>query len=499
MDFLDPKKQRAHTYRLLIGYVLVGIALILTTIILLYQAYGFGIDKNGQIIQNGLVFVSSTPNPAKIFINGQQYKDDTNVRIPLPAGQYTFELQRNGYENWKRAITVEGGSVDRFDYPFLIPSKLQSSTYKEYAAKPRLVTESPDRRWLITQGGESLIRFAIHDLSKQKENDPGKEIVLPDSVATAAGNNAPGGWELVQWSSDNRHVLLKHAFQKDGQSSSEYILLDREDPAQSVNLTNSWGINPSKVQLKDRAYDSYFLFDETSHKLMTATLKTPEPKAFLDHVLAFKSYGDDIVLYATDKDVADNKVAVRWREGSDTHPIRTFDAGSNYLLDLTRYDGDWYVVAGSAAEGKAYVYRNPVDMLKTQDITVPVHVLKVADANHLEFSDNARFIMIEKDNHFAVYDAEYDKGYTYTAPLTLDAPQAFASWMDGHRLMYTSGGKVVIFDFDSINQRTLVLNEAGMLPVFDRDYEYLYTVAPSTKSGAPFVINKTPLRIPDDL
>ncbi len=499
MDFLDPQKQRAHTYRLLIGYVLVGIALILTTIILLYQAYGFGIDKNGQIIQNGLVFVSSTPNPAKIYINGEKYKDDTNVRIPLPAGQYTFELQRDGYEHWKRAITVEGGSVDRFDYPFLVPTKLQPTTYKEYTAKPRLVTESPDRRWLVTQSGDSFIRFTIFDLNK-KEDATGTEIVLPDAVASATQSGTTGGWDLVQWSSDNQHVVLKHSFQKDGQTASEYILLDRENPAQSLNLTTAWGMNPASIQLQDRAYDKYYLFDEVNHKLMTATIKAPQPKLYLDHVLSYKSYGDDIMLYATDENVAKGKVAVRWHQGTDEHLIRTFDAGSQYLLDLTRYDGDWYVVAGSSAEGKAYVYRNPVDMLKTQDITVPVHVLKAPNFNHLEFSDNARFIMIEKDTTFAIYDAEYDKGYTYTAKQPLDAPQQYASWMDGHRILYTSGGKAVIFDFDSINQRTLVANDAAALPLFDRDYEYMYTLAPSTaKANAPFVINKTPLRIPDDL
>lgn len=498
MDFLDPKKQKARTYRLITGYILIGIALILTTIILLYQAYGFGIDKNGQIIQNGLVFVSSTPNPATIDINGKRYKDDTNVRIPLPAGQYTFQLQRTGYENWKRAITVEGGSVDRFDYPFLIPTKLQSTTYKEYAAKPRLVTQSPDRRWLLTQSSDSAIRFTVQDLNNTE--DAGQEIVLPDSVATATQANSQAGWEVTQWSADNRHVVLKHLFQRNDQPTFEYILLDREDPAQSVNLTVAWGMNPTSVELRDRAYDSYYLFDQTTHTLSTASIKEPQPKAYLDHVLSYKSYGDDIMLYATDKDIAAGKVAIRWHQNEDTHTIRTFAAGSNYLLDLTRYSGDWYVVAGSTVEGKAYVYRNPIDMLKTQDLTVPVHVLKVPDIDHIDFSDNARFIMAEKGTHFAVYDAEYDKGYAYTAKVALDALQPYATWMDGHRITYTSAGKTIIFDFDSTNQHMLVANDATTLPMFDRDYKYLFSLAPSTaKASAPFVVTKTALRTPSDL
>ena len=142
MDFLDPKKARAHNIRIIIGYILIGIALILTTIILLYQAYGFGVDRKGNVIQNGLVFVSSTPNPAEVYVNGQK-RDNTNTRLLLSSGQYTFELKRDGYRNWKRAVTVEGGSVDRFDYPFLFPSSLQTSTVKNMTNNQRLLLRAP--------------------------------------------------------------------------------------------------------------------------------------------------------------------------------------------------------------------------------------------------------------------------------------------------------------------------------------------------------------------
>ena len=127
MDFLDPKKQRAHTIRIMVGYVLIAIALILTTTILIYQAYGFGVDRNGKVIQNGLVFVSSTPNPATIYVNGKKNDNQTNARLLLSSGQDTFSLQRDGYREWKRAVSVEGSSVERFDYPFLFPKTLQTS------------------------------------------------------------------------------------------------------------------------------------------------------------------------------------------------------------------------------------------------------------------------------------------------------------------------------------------------------------------------------------
>ena len=149
MEFLDPKKQKAHLIRLIIGYVLITIALVLTTIILLYQAYGFGL-RNGEVIQNGLIFMSSHPDPADIYVNNQKRDEKTNSRLLMPAGQYTFRLERDGYRPWKRAISVEGGSVGRFDYPFLFPTKLTTTTTKKYEARPSVVTQSPDQRWVLT-------------------------------------------------------------------------------------------------------------------------------------------------------------------------------------------------------------------------------------------------------------------------------------------------------------------------------------------------------------
>src|SRR5437870_5101173 len=106
MDFLDPKKQKAHRIRLLVGYVLVGLLVIVATIILLYQAYGFGINSSGQVIQSGLVFIASQPSGANILVNGVQ-KTQTNARLNLPAGQYTVAVQRDGYRTWQRSIGVE--------------------------------------------------------------------------------------------------------------------------------------------------------------------------------------------------------------------------------------------------------------------------------------------------------------------------------------------------------------------------------------------------------
>ncbi len=501
MEFLDPKKQKAYLIRLTIGYVLVGMALVLTTIILLYHAYGFGI-KNGEVIQNGLIFVSTNPRPTDIYVNDQKHKETTNTRLLMPAGQYKFRLERPGYHAWKRAINVEGGAIVRFDYPVLFPAELVTATTKKYDAKPGLVSQSPNRRWLIVQSGSNQTSMELFDLNDPRQAPAG--LILPPNVlGLTAGTHS---WESLEWANDNRHVLLRHTTDNKGVQASEYILLDREDIQASRNLTTVLGLNPTKIELRDKKFDKYFLYDQAAQILTTATLENPIPQPYLSGVLSFKTHGRDRVLFITDRDSLAGKVAVKLFQEGKTYPIRQVTVGATYLLDITQYSGAWYIVTGAPNENRTYVYKNPASTLsdKPKEPLVPVQVLKTTNPNHVSFSDNARFIVVEQGQQFSVYDAETDKGYAYTLPGPMDPPQTHATWMDGHRMMYVSNGTLVVFDFDNTNQQKLGAADPAFIPVFDREYTFIYSFVTSTAQAAngtgvfQFALNNTALLAPQD-
>src|SRR3989344_6640991 len=104
MDLLDPNKKRAHTIRLFVGYFLVGTAIALASLILLFQSFGYDVDrKTGKVIQNGLIFISSHPEASDVYLNGD-LKDRTDVRLAVPAGQYSVELKRSGYRTRKHRV-----------------------------------------------------------------------------------------------------------------------------------------------------------------------------------------------------------------------------------------------------------------------------------------------------------------------------------------------------------------------------------------------------------
>jgi hypothetical protein len=490
MDYLDPKKQFRHQIMLMIGYVLIGIAIVIGTIVLLYQAYGFGLGKGGTVIQNGLLFFSSQPHPANIYVNGTRKSVKTNTRLSLPAGIYNVVLQRDGYRDWQRTINLEGGSVEHVDYPFLIPKTLTSKKTQSYAAAPGLVTQSPDHRWLFVEQPNTLTGFDVYDLKNPTK--PSETLSLPDGLLTKA--SGAESLELGEWAADNDHLLLKHSYD----DKTEFILVNRPDPAQSVNLNTTLSINPTKLTLQDKKYDKYYVYDATGGVLQTTSLKTPAVQPYLEHVLSYQSYGDDTMLYATDSNVLAGKVQIKLRIGDKTSVIRTFPAGTTYLLDLTKYSGVMYVTTGASSENKVYIYKDPIGQLAANPhhALVPAQVLHVTAPNYLGFSDNAQFIITENATEFGVYDIENKLAYHYISPYSLDVPQTHANWMDGDRLTYVSNGKLVIFDYDNTNRQMLVGAAAQYEPAFTPNYKFVYTIAP-TPAGQ-FDLSQTSLLTPAD-
>lgn len=492
MDFLDPKKQRQHAILLHVGYFFIGIAIIISTIVLVYQANGFGVNSKGEVVQNGLVFFSSQPSPADIYLNGTRNEAQTNSRLSLAAGQYDVRLSKSGYRDWNHRLNVQGGDVQHFDYPLLFPKTLATKKYADYNAAPGVSAQSRDHRWLVVQQTPTATSFNVYDL--KNPTDPVVEVSLPSNVVTSS--TATQSWQFVQWADDNQHVLLQHIYG----SASEYIMLDRDDATKSVNLNQTLSANPTSLTLVDNKYDQYHLFNATAGELSTATLNDPKPVKVLSDVISYKSYGSKTLLYATTNNAPTGKVLINIVSGDTTYTIRQAAAGTNYLLDMAGYSGTPYVVVGAASENMVYMYKDPIAQLRDASVKAPVasRAIKVPNPNYVSFSPNAQYIMVEGGNQFGVYDIYLKHAYVYNAPNVIDAPQAHASWMDGNRLTYVSNGKVVVFDYDHKNTQTLVAANSNHLPFFSPDYHYMYAVTPANEAGK-VQITQSPLLTSSDL
>lgn len=458
MDFLDPKKQRLYGVRLFVGYCGVAIAILAATWLLLNAAYGFGLSQ-GKVIQTGIVFISSHPSGSNIYLDNELENNTTNTRLSIISGTHALKISRTGYGDWQRTINVIGGSVAHYDYPLLIPSKLVTKDIKSYDGAPTLVTQSPDRRWmLVMPGGATGATFDAYDLKNPKLAPT--PLVLPAGLASSGANQT---WQVVEWAGDNVHALLQHTFA----GKTEFILVDRTDPTLSLNLNTELGISPTQLNLVHSKYDQYYAYDATTHDVDTLSLSKPAPVTLLQNVLNYKSYGSSI-LYVSSAASGAGKIAVDLYQDGKTYNLHELPAGSPTLLDITQYNGSWYVAFGTRAGNKIHVYKNPVVQLGSKlGALVPIYELKLTAPDYLDFSPGSQYIAAENGSNFVVFDLKNDEGYSYNSQLPLDAPQSHATWMDGNRLIYVSGGHVVLFDYDHANVHTLNAASAAYAPVFN--------------------------------
>ncbi len=491
MDFLDPDKKRNHQKRLFLGYFLIGVAILLGSLILVLLSYGFDVDrKTGQVIQNGLVFTSAAPEPARIYLNGKD-SGETEKKLTIPAGDYKMELKRDGYRTWQRSFMLEGSTIERFTYPVLFPNKMNSKDQQVFSATPSFSTQSLDRRWIIVSQPNSLTSFDMFDANNPK--DPKVPVLLPASLLTApATAGAAQSLTLVEWSSDNRHVLLKHVYGE----SHEYIMLDRETPQNSLNINKLLAVSPTFVTLRDKKFDKLYLYDAKTQILQTADTKTKEIKDYLKGVLNYKSHGNDKMLYTSVDSKDPTKSIVILRDKDKNYTLRKGALNETYLLNMARFNTKWYVAVGAVGEGRVFIYQNPTEQQPNDSKALPslFTTLVMKQPTQVTFSANTRFIMTQSGNKFAVYDAETNRRFYYTSSLALPADSK-ATWMDGHRLLVNHENKVHVFDYDGINNQVLVPIVPGSLPYFDRDYTRLFTLAPSVADQTKTALLRTDMKL----
>lgn len=485
MDFLDPKKKQAHRNRLFIGYALVAIMIFVVAYILMLITSSYGYDReSGKIVQNGLVFVDAHPTSAKIFINNKE-KGDTAGRYVLQEGTYSLELRRDGYRSWNRTFNLEGAAVERFIYPFLFPQQLESKEIGAYDVRPDMVTQSPDRRWIVTHLAANANRFIVTDTSG--DDSKVTTITVPEPVLPSRPNPK---LEALEWSTNNRHILVKNTY--DG--GVDYALIDRQEPQASTNLNSLFPRPVAHVALRDKNIEQLYVLD-VNGLLELIDVRTRAIEAIAQRVSLFFPYRDNTLLYVTETGAAQGKVLVKLREGNDTYTLRTLPKGTEYFLNTARFDGDQYVVIGTNAESKVYIYTNPLEVLKRRDATPAVPRLSLrtdAAIERLSFSANARFIALQGGNTLAVYDAEDDRQFRYNTGLELAAGE-HARWMDGHRLTLVSQDKLYVFDFDGSNKHELLPAYSSSTTLFDRDYTALFTFAPNKAANEKASLTRTEL------
>ncbi len=485
MDFLDPSRKKAHRRRLFLGYFLMAIMVAIGTLIVLYQANGWDVNReNGEFIQNGIVFVDSKPGGATVYVNNVAEREKTDTRLVLPEGIYTIRIEAEGYRTWQRSFELDGGQIERLVYPFLLPNTLTITDVKTYDAKPLIASQSPDRRWVLIQRPGETYQFDVFDLINPAE----KPVQVAVPITTLTSPSVDASLEFVEWSTDNKHVLVKRSYE----NKSEYIIFNREASAETVNLNTAFGITPAEVSLRDKKPDQFYYLDSLPGVLRTANTKSKTISApLLSAVIDYKSYGDNIILYVTKEGAQNDKTNFKILDGETDYLLKSVKQSEEYVLDVAKYNGDWYYVIGATNESAVFVYKNPVTVLKQENSSLSAYsILRLGNPKFVSFSANTQYIKAQSGKTITTLDLEHEKQYIFELDQDIPLDQD-VKWMDGHRFVYVDNQQSYIVDFDGSNKQTLVTSALPNSPFFDRDYDNVFTIENSKTDNSKMAFTLT--------
>lgn len=105
-------------------YAALAVFFTLLPIVLSY-ALGYKIDyKKFKIYKTGIIYVSSQPAGASVYVNGKLHGDLTPMRVEeVRPGTYKVEVRREGFYPWEREMHVEPNMVTKADRIILFPVK----------------------------------------------------------------------------------------------------------------------------------------------------------------------------------------------------------------------------------------------------------------------------------------------------------------------------------------------------------------------------------------
>ena len=476
MEFINPILKQKHKKRLTVGYLLLTLLVGLATYILVATAMGYEIlQRDGQIIQNGIVFLDSKPVRTEIFVNGKKESSKTDARLTLPEGDYEIILKADGYKDWTKRLAISGGKVSFINYPRLFPSDLKVIDLKAYEGKDSgLYTQSPDKRWILFQ--PDITKPEINIIDTVQINQPQQVISLPSQVL-GAPNTKLGSLKIVEWASDNKHMLMQHT---PASGAVTFTIIDREDLSKSVYLNTLLNVLPTKVSLIDGKVDQVYLYFASGGILRIGDMKSKTIGSQLfEQVLDFKHITNGRLMVITTKNSSTGKATVNSVDGDKTFLIGEvdYDPNGQYILEAAQFSGDWYYVVGSKVSEKVHVYKNPQNFADSIKVKSPniFTTLRSGIPQHVGFSPQKRFILVHGAQIFSIYDTNTKTSYRINLPGQLDTGTTI-SWVNEFIVQYSIGGKLIYSEFDGKNSREMATIKAPYLGYTDESFKRLYTL-----------------------
>jgi hypothetical protein len=174
-------------------------------------------------------------------------------------------------------------------------------------SQPITALQSIDKRWVALGYSESPLLIDIYDTENPLQTPT--SIQIPENLVS----DVNGKIEIVDWASDNKAFLAKY----NSGDITEYLLVDRENPALARNLNVNFENTSYEISFRDRNKNEFFVYLPSTQSLFTASLSAGvSPTPFAVKVGQHKTFANDWLLYITSSD-EEGLVEARFKRGDE--------------------------------------------------------------------------------------------------------------------------------------------------------------------------------------
>lgn len=461
MHRVDTNDRRTTVLRV-IAYSITVILSVVTTAILLLIALGYRFNSAEGVIQSGLLLVDNKPEAGRVLVNNKVKDTQTPSRFVLPVGDYNVQIKLNGYHTWTKHVSIAAEVVEDVRYPLLIPTQLTPNSKIEIGS-PESVTQSGDKKILLYHVANEAL---VHEV--KLTNDTPTASTLQFSKAFIRENGSVGLLRFVEWSLDNKFVLIEQTLPS---GVTNYISLPIEKPDQAINISQKFN-QLAPVDLHYVGKDTSRVYGLHDGVLRRYNLETSETTAVLTRVISYEPYGSDTLAYTrTSEDGLSIESVLKTKNTSAVVESNT-DTSARPVIEYGEYDSHTYFVVSDGSSKTSRIYRDALKgpILKKQ---IPYVTLPFTNATYARFSPNNQYVYLQNGQQFASYDFENTRRHTFK--LTQVIGDRHPVWMnDSHLTVRADDGQNYLFEFDGENNTTLVPSLSDSRAYFSSDQRSLY-------------------------
>lgn len=467
------RSKRSQAIYLTLVYMTMTILVVCIVGILMLLTLGYDFNtKSGKLEQGGLVQFDSRPAGATVMFDGQRLSGTTATKLTAASGDHSVTMQRAGYRDWQKQLTLHHGEVLWFTYAVLVPTNLTPERLASYAAPTSSLATTPSK-WYVVMRSDGSPTIDRYDLT---QNSPkATSVAIPADSFTAPAEGKPQRFEPIAWADDNRTLIIRHTY---NDTASEWLSLDVEDATHTHNLTKQLGIDIK--QLQPNASDANRLYVvTTSGELREIKLGDMSlGRVLADRVASIATADSGTITYQTLPDEKSVRTLGYYTDGATkSRSIQSIPGANHLQVMISKYFGDHYIATIQDDRMSIVKVNLPASDSTASYTSTPVTTVTVPGGASLSANTNQRFVMAASANAFAVYDIELQKSTTTTLDGVATTP---LRWLDNFHLAAARDGRLVMYEFDGANAQTLASNAAAGDVTFAQDGRYIYYMAAPT-------------------